>query len=495
LDVLQSLAIAEEPSVREKTAQVFVHLMELGVMEFAVSVQNMAVSEWYTARSTAAAVLPALYSLLQQDPGTQMKLRELFRNLCLDSEPTVQRSAITAFGQMVELVDNSVVKNELVPVFKEFAGNSLDSVSLLAVSAGVALTHKLGVADFESIMLPHVLAFGGSRSWRVRYVLGENFSAFCEIFQNTRAIPAYVTQMLFPLYLNLLRDTEAEVRTVAVLKLPQISRLFPQELVISQIMPCVHVLATDQAENVRCALALVATEFAEVIGKGGATGMIDTVVLPLLEDESNEVRINIITNLNKIIKVMGIDNVSHSLIPEIINLARHPQWRIRLAIIELIPVIAADLNIRHFVEKLGELCISWLRDSVFAIRQAAVQNIRELTGIFGLQWMQETILPYAMLLHSHPNYLHRMTVLHLITELVPLVGTKIATNSLLPIVLRMSQDSVPNIRFNVAKTLQKMVPHLDSDTVLGRVRPCLELLVQDPDSDVKIFGTKALAMC
>jgi len=88
-----------------------------------------------------------------------------------------------------------------------------------------------------------------------------------------------------------------------------------------------------------------------------------------------------------------------------------------------------------------------------------------------------------------------MTVLYVITELTPLVGTKVATNTLLPIVLRMSQDSVANIRFNVAKTLQSMVPQLDTETVQSRVRPCLERMLQDPDSDVKIFGTKALAVC
>jgi len=499
LRLLEALAISEEPSVREKTAEVIVHLMEFGVYEFEESIENMARSEWYTSRSTAAAVIPALYSLLQEEPQALNKLRALFCQLCADEEPTVRRAAVLAFGHMVELVEVDVIKKELVPVFQKLAGDSLDSVRLLAVMAGTALCSKLGEADFENIMLPHVQSFGGNKSWRVRYVLADNFPAFCEIFvskdDNAKPLPAFVLQKMVPLYLHLLRDTEAEVRTVAALKLVQIGRILPKEMVTSQLIPCVRSLATDQTESVRASVAMVATELAELVGKAGCSGMIDSVVLPLLEDESTEVRINIITNLNRIIKVLGIEGASQSLLPEIISLAKHPQWRIRMAIIELIPVLAAELNLKHFDDDLGELCISWLRDSVFAIRQAAIENIRKLTTVFGLQWAQECIIPSALLLHSHPNYLHRMTVLNLISELTPLVGTKIATNALLPIVLRMSQDSVPNIRFNVAKTLQKMVPHLDSDTLLGRVRPCLELLVQDPDNDVKIFGTKALAVC
>jgi len=499
LTILEALAISEEPSVREKTAQVIVHLMEYGVFEFAESIENMAHSEWYTARSTAAAVLPELYSLLEEDPESQTRLRALFCHLCLDDEPTVRRAAIPAFGQLVELVDVNVAKTELVPVFQKFASDSLDSVRLLAVSAAVALTHKLGEADFETIILPYALQFGGDKSWRVRYVLGDNFSDFCEIFQNedgtTKPLPPYVTQKMLPLFLHLLSDTEAEVRSVTALKLVPMAKLLPQDLVMSQLQPSVGLLAKDQTESVRCSIALVVTEFAELLGKVGCSGLIESVVMPLLEDESNEVRVNIITKLDKIIRVVGMESVIHSLIPEIITLAKHPQWRIRLAIIELIPVLAADLNIKHFDEKLAELCISWLHDSVYSIREASIQNIRKLTAIFGLQWVQETIIPSALLLHSHPNYLYRMTALHVIVELTPLVGSKVATNSLLPIVLRMSQDTVANIRFNVAKTLQKMVPHLDSDTVSTRVRPCLEVLIQDPDNDVKIFGTKALAMC
>jgi len=401
---------------------------------------------------------------------------------------------------MVELVDAKVAKTELVPVFQKLATDSLDTVRLLAVSAAAALTKKLDQADFESIILPCVLAFGGNKSWRVRYVLGDNFPAFCEgpttkDGAEQKQLPAYVTEKLIPLFINLLRDTEAEVRTVAALKIVKIAQLLPKPMVSAQLMPCVRELATDQSESVRCSVALVATELADIVGKIGCSNLVESVVLPLLEDESSEVRIHVLTHLNNVVRVMGIEALSQTLLPELVALAKHPQWRIRLAIIELIPVIASELDLKYFDTKLGELCVSWLHDTVFAIRQAAIQNIRKLTQVFGVAWAQNCIIPSALLLHSHPNYLHRLTVLYVITELTPLVGTKVATNTLLPIVLRMSQDSVPNIRFNVAKTLQSMVPQLDTETVQGRVRPCLERMLQDPDNDVKIFGTKALAVC
>ena len=81
--------------------------------------------------------------------------------------------------------------------------------------------------------------------------------------------------------------------------------------------------------------------------------------------------------------------------------------------------------------------------------------------VFGVAWSQSHIVPRIDDLKSHPNYLHRLTALFAIGELAPVMSPEVVQNSLLPIVLRLSQDSVANIRFNVAKTLQVLVTRMD----------------------------------
>jgi serine/threonine-protein phosphatase 2A regulatory subunit A len=39
---------------------------------------------------------------------------------------------------------------------------------------------------------------------------------------------------------------------------------------------------------------------------------------------------------------------------------------------------------------------------------------------------------------------------------------EVIQNSMLPLVIRMADDPVPNIRFNVAKTLYNLIKYLDS---------------------------------
>ena len=44
------------------------------------------------------------------------------------------------------------------------------------------------------------------------------------------------------------------------------------------------------------------------------------------------------------------------------------------------------------------------------------------------------------------------------------------TNTMLPVVVRMAADPVPNVRFNVAKILQQLAPLLDAGTRAARER-------------------------
>lgn len=70
-------------------------------------------------------------------------------------------------------------------------------------------------------------------------------------------------------------------------------------------------------------------------------------LLPLflsqLKDECPEVRLNIISNLDCVNEVIGIQQLSQSLLPAIVELAEDSKWRVRLAIIEYMPLLAGQL--------------------------------------------------------------------------------------------------------------------------------------------------------
>ncbi|MBA0826239.1 hypothetical protein Goarm_011111 [Gossypium armourianum] len=93
---------------------------------------------------------------------------------------------------------------------------------------------------------------------------------------------------------------------------------------------------------------------------------------------------------------------------------------------------------------------------------------------------------------NNPHYLHRMTILHSISLLAPVMGSDITCSKLLPVVINASKDRVPNIKFNVAKVLQSLIPIVDQSVVEKKIRPCLVELSEDPDVDVRFFASQAL---
>lgn len=80
-------------------------------------------------------------------------------------------------------------------------------------------------------------------------------------------------------------------------------------------------------------------------------------------------RLNVISSLDAINGVIGVDLLSQSLLPAIVELAEDTKWRVRLAVLEHIPMLAKQLGMRFFNEKLISICIGWLGDNVFSIRK------------------------------------------------------------------------------------------------------------------------------
>ncbi len=127
-------------------------------------------------------------------------------------------------------------------------------------------------------------------------------------------------------------------------------------------------------------------------------------------------------------KVIGVRQLSQSLLPAIVELASDAKWRVRLGIIEYMPLLAGQLvsyyislfshleefyfqGSEFFDEKLSSLCMSWLTDHVFAIREAATNNLKKLVEKFGRDWAQNTVIPKVIQLARDQNYLYRMTCL------------------------------------------------------------------------------------
>jgi serine/threonine-protein phosphatase 2A regulatory subunit A len=200
-------------------------------------------------------------------------------------------------------------------------------------------------------------------------------------------------------------------------------------------MPCIRDLSTDTSQHVRAALGTQISGLAPLLGKDSTIEHLLPLFLQLLKDEFPDVRLNIISKLEMVNAgaflpslyraakahpsllrtVIGIELLSKALLPAIVQLAEDKQWRVRQAIIEYIPLLAKQLGVQFFDDQLANLCMNWLGDPVFSIREAATVNLRKLAEVFGVDWAKSTIIPKVLAMGSNVNYLFRMTTVFAVT--------------------------------------------------------------------------------
>jgi len=540
LPPLELLLTVEESSVRDRaseSARAVADVLPDGSFNdrYASMVSRLATKEWFTARISACGLIAAGYRRLV--PRLRDSHISLFAELCRDDAPMVRRVASQHLGALLvgvvevggkdTIEPDGVLAKTFLPLYEELAANTQpDSVRLQTTENCIAFGRAMSslrlegnAADGTEVLLervlPLIVATIDDRSWRVRWTAA---SKFAEVVRAFTDLPAAM-ESLVPAYEKLLQDPEAEVRTAATLNLAEVAKCramvrpspvprpgqdgkeavledstSPRMAVAERLVKRVTTLTEDDSENVRAALAMVATELAPILGKEATISHLVPPVLLLLRDATSEVRLNIISSLSALNEVIGVDLLSQSLLPAILDLAEDGKWRIRLAIIQHIPLLGKQLGEDFFSEKLSSLCVAWLGDDISSIRQAAATNLKELTALFGSEWATFHLIPSIADIRQHQSYLRRLTAVQACAMMSTVMEPETARTELLPMVLDMASDNVPNIRFNVAKGLQTMAPVCGREICDTQIRPVMALLLDDPDRDVRYFATKTVEL-
>jgi serine/threonine-protein phosphatase 2A regulatory subunit A len=119
---------------------------------------------------------------------------------------------------------------------------------------------------------------------------------------------------LVPAFQSLLKDTEAEVRAAAAHKVRDFCQnldSYQQEsIIMTNILPFVKELVGDPNQHVKSALASVIMGLSPILGKHNTIEHLLPLFLSQLKDECPEVRLNIISNLDCVNEVIGIQQVS-----------------------------------------------------------------------------------------------------------------------------------------------------------------------------------------
>ncbi|KAM4055345.1 HEAT repeats domain-containing protein [Hirsutella rhossiliensis] len=517
LSPLENLAGIEEPVVRDKAVEslnrICADLSPQQVEEYFIPLTiRLSKADWFTSKVSGCGLYTTPYKKVSAP--VQEQLRQQFGLLVHDETPMVRRQAAANLAKLVKEMPAPVVIDEMIPLFQHLVQDDQDSVRLLTVEILISIAEVVPKEQQSShgVLLTSLRNLIEDKSWRVRYMIADRFEKIAKAVDDE-----VVSRDLVPAFVKLLKDNEAEVRTAIAGQIPGFCALVDRATLLNDIMGSIEDLVSDNSQHVRAALGTQISGLAPILGKQETIDHLLPMFLQMLKDEFPEVRLHIISKLELVNQVIGIDLLSQSLLPAIVQLAEDKQWRVRLAIIEYIPLLASQLGVKFFDEKLSDLCMGWLGDTVFSIREAATHNLKKLTEVFGVEWASEQIIPKVMGMGSHPNYLYRMTTCFAISTLATVVSMDVIAKSILPMLDKMVDDDIPNIRFNVAKTYSVLIDALrrlpdegtlhsldkegaentpsprGNELIQQRIVPNLSKLQKDDDVDVRYFATSAAA--
>mmetsp|Transcript_19609 Transcript_19609/g.26497 ORF Transcript_19609/g.26497 Transcript_19609/m.26497 type:complete len:164 (+) Transcript_19609:1154-1645(+) len=135
----------------------------------------------------------------------------------------------------------------------------------------------------------------------------------------------------------------------------------------------------------------------------------------LLKNNSTEVIVSLIENLEPLIQVLSPGPIHEKLIPALINLAQDKIWRIRLAALQFFPKLSAYIERDTFQQKIEHTLLGMMIDPVFMIREESTKCILKLSkAIFDSAWLERVIESKLEELARHERFMLRIQSIHFI---------------------------------------------------------------------------------
>lgn len=494
LPLLEHLCQCEETLVRDRACKAVGEVVGKMAavngwwLQVAPAVQRLAQGEWFTSRVSAASVLGSVHALLGEEE--RAPVRGMLDALVKDETPMVRRAVASVLPAVCR---DAIVKHaqECLAWLAAVSQDDQDSVRLLGVNVALAVV-EAGEAQVVEQVLPVLKRQSSDPSWRVRYVVGEKYAKLSLSLKHKLQAAAVFEEWLH-VFGQLLKDPEAECRAVTASLVGEVVSVMTPRAV-DELLLAVKELCQDASHHVRTALAKSVTGLAPVLGKERTLQQLVPVFIQCLRDDCSDVRLGLIARLDQVGDVVGREEVVTHVLPAITALAEDKSWRVREAIIEHVPLLAKQLGRDFFDRELSAWLWRSCGDGIYAIRASSAKQVGKLCGVFGWPWVTGQVMPKLQEWMGKDVFTWRMMVVLVVRELVAVAGDEKDARTVivqtLPMVMQLTQDPVPNIRFSAVETLMGMVKFVDKEVVKKR----LVEMQGDRDGDVREWVGRAVGV-
>eukprot|EP00922_Rhytidocystis_sp_ex-Travisia-forbesii_P004746 GHVS01006974.1.p1 GENE.GHVS01006974.1~~GHVS01006974.1.p1 ORF type:complete len:349 (+),score=60.77 GHVS01006974.1:202-1248(+) len=208
-------------------------------------------------------------------------------------------------------------------------------------------------------------------SWRVRYAVAQAIPALGafltgETFEN----------IVLPLYRQILTDRDPNVKSVAILKMPEVVKLCedPEDLIKSMAAQIWLRECESESTAIKLAVAEVMKELPTMCTQAATVNNVLPVIIKMLRDPSSEIRVKVLECIPSLADVVDIAYLKEVLTPALKELSdeQDESWKTRIAVVQLLPFLCAKLSMDVMREEgLWQLLSEALRDKIYVVRESA----------------------------------------------------------------------------------------------------------------------------
>jgi len=404
-----------------------------------------------------------------------------FDKFLVDNNISVKKELLKEITEITNELSIDYIKKMINVILKD----KNDSMRIDIVNIILSIKNHKNINEFIDTIYDLIPKLAEDSNWRVRLTVSDKINEFLN-FPN---INNNFKQKSIDIFAKLLEDSEAEIRNICCLRLEEITKILKDEKNFDKILQNLRNLEKDQKNFVKGALASNVLKICELIGPKKTNDYIFPIFLTLIKDENIEIRMNLINNLSNLNKVIAINDIIESLMPSIKEISANKSWRVRIQIMEIIPVLAKLFNQHLFMSNIFPICITSLMDSVFSIREASCKLFVTIYKDIKNEEFEKKLIEKLNELCLSSSYLLRNTALVYIKFYIEKLDDKVYLEffekKIIEIVFNLSKDKIANVRLNCAFILNKIKNINFKDSKINEeIKKIIEVLKTDKDDDV-----------
>ena len=323
-------------------------------------INNLYISEDINQKKSAMNLLMFLFKDLNKNNRTAAI--NYFDKFVFDNNISIRKELLNEITDITLLLPIDYIKKLINIILKD--KNESMRIDIINIIMSIRLHPNIN--DFIDVIYDLIPKLAEDTNWRVRLTVADKLNEILN-FPN---IDNKFRQVSVNIFAKLIEDTEPEIRNICCLRLEVISQILKNENNYDKILQNLRKLEKDQKNFVRGALASNVLKLCSLVGIKKTNDYIFPIFLTLIKDENLEIRMTLINNLSELNKVIEINNIIESVMPSIKEISANKSWRVRIQIMEIIPVLAKLFNQQLFMNHIFPICITSLTDSVFSIREA-----------------------------------------------------------------------------------------------------------------------------